>query len=368
MGKKIPKVMEEQKEKLLSGLIEHGMGEQKAQKLWSLFEPFAAYGFNKAHAASYGLVSYQTAYMKANFPPEYMSAVLTADSGDVEKISEIITECKRMGFEVLPPDVNESYSDFTVVRDDKGEITNKIRFGLRSIKNFGEEIGSVIIRERLDNGVFESFAEFLERIQHRNLNKKSLESLIMSGAMDGFGERGMLLTNLEDALTYNRSFTSQAAGQESLFGLMSDSSSVPTFTLKNAPPADMRTMLRWEKELLGLYVSGHPLEEHREKFKNNNINTEIVKTFASSTPVILAGMLDEVKEITTKKGAKMAFAKLSDFDGSIELVAFSKPFENFRDLLVPDTCVVVRGTVSHRNGEPSVLIERMKLLEDSNTV
>src|SRR3989344_2914254 len=199
MGKKIPKVMAAEKEKLIKGLMEHGMSGKKAEELWRLIEPFAAYGFNKAHAASYGRVAYQTAYMKANFPAEYMTAVLTAESGDVEEISKIIEECKRMGFEVLPPDVNESFSDFTVVKG-----VNKIRFGLLSIKNFGEEIGKGIIRERKTNGPYKTYSDFLYRIKHKNFNKKSLESLMMAGALDTLGERGQLMANLEEALAWNR--------------------------------------------------------------------------------------------------------------------------------------------------------------------
>jgi DNA polymerase-3 subunit alpha len=166
MGKKIPELMEEQKKKLFKGFLEHGLTQKKADDLWHLIEPFAAYGFNKAHAASYGRVAYQTAYMKANYPVEYMSAVLTADSGDTDKISETIHECVRMGIVVLPPDINESFADFTVVPDQ-----NTIRFGLTTIKNFGEGITDAIIKERKAGGPFASMQDFLSRIHDRNLNK-----------------------------------------------------------------------------------------------------------------------------------------------------------------------------------------------------
>lgn len=363
MGKKIPAEMEAQKEKLKKGFVANGMSESKATELWALIEPFAAYGFNKAHAASYGRVAYQTSYMKANFPAEYMTAVLTAESGDIDKVSEIIAECKRMGFQVLPPDVNESYSAFTVVRDENKNVTKKIRFGLGSIKNFGEEIGNVIIRERLDHGPFISFSNFLERILHKNLNKKSMEALIMSGAMDSLGERGALLANLEDALAFNRALSTDNSGQTSLFGLLPQKSAGPNFQLKPATEASMQDKLTWEKELLGLYVSGHPLERHQDKFKEHDQTVSVIREMGNGMPVIAAGIFDDVKLITTKRGGRMAFCKLSDFTGTIEVVAFTDTYEQFRDILDKNKCVALRGKISHRNGDPSIILERVKLLE-----
>ncbi|MFM7088941.1 MAG: DNA polymerase III subunit alpha, partial [Candidatus Paceibacterota bacterium] len=192
VGKKIPEEMAKQKDHFISGCIEHsGWPLKKAQELWAWIEPFAAYGFNKAHSASYGRVAYLTAYMKANFPCEYMTAILTAESGDVEKISEIVHECSNMNIKVLPPDVNASFKGFTYIDE------NTIRFGLYTIKNLGSDIGEAIIEERKKNGPYESIGNFLERVQHKNLNKKSMEALIKSGSMDAFGERGQLLNNLE---------------------------------------------------------------------------------------------------------------------------------------------------------------------------
>ena len=277
MGKKIPKVMAEQEEKFISGAVDGGLSSEKAMKLWKLIEPFAAYGFNKAHAASYGRVSYQTAYMKANFPVEFMTAILTADAGDVDKISEIITECKRIGIQVLPPNVNESYTDFTVVEDKRkthstSDELGKIRFGLYTIKNFGADISDIIIKERKHGGKFKSYSDFLERIKHRNLNKKSLEALVKSGAMDDLGERGQMLGNMEESLAYHKEFLDGNGEQESLFGEMADQSSAPVFRLKDSPPATKEEKLLWEKELLGLYISGHPLDKHRDRLEKRNSN------------------------------------------------------------------------------------------------
>ena len=266
VGKKIPEEMAKQKEKFIKGCISHSQFTQKeADQLWTWIEPFAAYGFNKAHAVSYGRVAYITAYLKANFPGEYMAAVLSAESGDVEKIAESITECKRMGIEVLPPDVNESYQEFTIRKREvvgkDGAVTRKnvIRFGLSTIKNFGEGISAFIIKERKTVGKFASLENFLDRIKDRNLNKKSLEALIKAGAMDEFGERGAMLGNLDDLLAYNKE--KGASAQDSLFGGLGGTQA-PGLTLRPMPPATMADKLAWEKELLGLYISGHPLDLH----------------------------------------------------------------------------------------------------------
>ena len=357
MGKKIPEVMEAEKEKLLKGFVEHGgLTPATADKLWKLIEPFAAYGFNKAHAASYGRVAYQTAYMKANYPVEYMSAVLTADSGDTEKIAEIIHECERMGIEVLPPDINESYSFFTVV---PGSQT--IRFGLTTIKNFGEGIADAIIAERKANGPFASLTDLLTRVQDKNLNKKSLEALILTGALNRFGERGLLLANLDAMLAFNKEQAAGAeTGQDSLFGGLE--SSINEFELTPADPATTEQKLIWEKELLGVYVSGHPLDNFEEELKKRGDIALIKADGRNGIPVVTAGMIETVKELLTKKGDRMAFVQLSNKTDSIEMVAFPEVFQNNKDLLEPGSCVAIKGKLNIRNDEPSILIDRMKAL------
>jgi len=354
MGKKIPEVMAAEKDKLFNGLVEHGMTESKAEQLWKLIEPFAAYGFNKAHAASYGRVAYQTAYMKANFPVEYMSAVLTADSGDTEKISEIIHECERMGIDVLPPDINESFADFSVV---PGKQT--IRFGLTTIKNFGAGIAEVIIDERKKHGAFADMQDFLTRIHDRGLNKKSLEALITTGAFDRFGERGQFINNLDNLLHYNKEHVAgQETGQDSLFGEMTE---VNGLTLESSEEASMNQKLLWEKELLGVYVSGHPLNEHKSEVEKRP-SIEQVKNGFKGTTVVTTGLIESVRELLTKKGDKMAFVKLADQKDSIELVAFPEAYADNREILEPGTCVAVKGKLNVRNDEPSILIDRVKVL------
>ncbi len=354
MGKKIPEVMAAEKEKLFKGFIEHGLTDKKAEELWKLIEPFAAYGFNKAHAASYGRVAYQTAYMKANFPVEYMSAVLTADSGDTEKISEIIHECERMGIEVLPPDINESFADFSVV---PGKQT--IRFGLKTIKNFGEGITEIIVEERKKNGTYTSLQDFLTRIHDRNLNKKSLEALICAGAFDAFGDRGQLYGNLDGLLAYNREHvTGKETGQDSLFA---DFGAVSDLKLVSAAEVNIGQRLLWEKELLGVYVSGHPLDELKEEVEKRPRIAQVRAGYKGTT-VVTAGLIESVRELLTKKGDKMAFIKLVDQTDSIELTAFPTTYLEQKDILQPGTCVAIKGKLDIRNDEPSILIDRAKSL------
>ena len=362
MGKKIPAEMEAQKEKLLVGFKEHGMTEKKAQELWALIEPFAAYGFNKAHAASYGRVSYQTAYMKANYPVEYMTAILTAESGDVEKVAEIIHECEKMKIEVLPPDVNASFGGFTVIENmPKDGKTGIIRFGFYTIKNLGTDISDVIIAERKANGKFTSISDFLDRIKNKNLNKKSLEALIKSGAMDDFGERGQLLANMEAMLDYNRE-NSKVSNQGSLFG---DSPEIfsTSFTLQPAEPASQKDKLAWEKELLGLFISGHPLNDFREKIEKSGMSIKRIKeNMSKDMPITFAGIIEEVKVVITKNNDRMAFMRIADFTGTVESVVFPKVFKEIGDKLAVDMIVAIKGKVSERKDEKSVLVDAVKML------
>jgi DNA polymerase-3 subunit alpha len=370
MGKKIPEEMAAQKEKLLEGFLANGMTEKKAQELWALIEPFAAYGFNKAHAASYGLVAYQTAYMKANFPVEYMTAILTAESGDTEKIAEIIHECTQMKIEVLPPSVNESFGGFTVIENAPRENKNGlpaqagvIRFGLYTVKNLGTDISDAIIAERKENGLFKDIGNFLERIKHKNLNKKSVEALIKCGAMDMFGDRGTLLANMEDMLAYNRELGASGDKQQtSLFGDMPEIFSA-SFSLKPAQPASKQEMLAWEKELLGLYISGHPLDRLREKIEANGMNiTKLKAECEKGAPVTFAGIIEEVKPIITKNNERMAFVRVADFTSTIECVIFPKVFSKFSNDIMVDKIIAIKGSVSDRNDEKSVLIDAVKVL------
>ncbi len=374
MGKKIPAEMAAQKEKLLEGFVKNGLTAKKAEMLWKLIEPFAAYGFNKAHAASYGRVAYQTSYMKAHYPAIYMSAVLTADSGDVEKIGEFIADCKKIGIPVLPPSINESFTSFSVIKTrgisalDTGPDRDKIRFGLMTIKNFGEDISHAITAERRAHGKFTSLSDFLERLIDKNLNKRSLEALIKAGALDDFADRGIMLANVENMLKYNKEVSGGNKNQDSLFGIFA-SDGKEKFHLEDAPNATPKEKLDWEKELLGLYISGHPLDKYRSVLDKQEINIKKIKeetekykkTIDEGKPI--GAIIEEMREIMTKKNEPMAFIKIADFTGSIEGVVFPRTYAQFKNALVVDKCVATICKISERNGEISLIIEKLKVLE-----
>ena len=371
MGKKIPAVMKAEKQKLTMGFMRYGkLSKQLAEKLWELIEPFAAYGFGKAHAASYGKVAYQTSYMKANYPVEYLAAVLTADSGDTEQIAVFVAEAKRMGINVLPPDANESGTAFTVVHaatprtplGNQGEsLVNAIRFGLSSIKNFGDGISETIINERKERGPFKTLSDFLARVGSKNLNRKSLESLIKCGALDSLCASGRtsMIENIETMLAFHKEATA-IAPQDTLFGTLM---APPPLVLPEGKPTTLLDKLMWEKELLGIYVSGHPLDAHETITKKAHLSIAKVKTEPQpGMLLILPVLVTEARAILTKSGEKMAFIKIEDKTDSLEAVVFPKLLKQHASLIVPGACLLVKGKVSVRNGEPSLAIEELKPL------
>ncbi len=394
MGKKIPKVMQAEKKKLLKGFIEYGkLSKEKAEKLWKLIEPFAAYGFNKAHAASYGKVAYQTAYMKANYPIEYLAALLTAEAGDIEQTAIYVAEAKRMNVPVLPPDVNESGTVFTVIRREgmstaeapqrdgarteqfsskkieysEGGIPSgephAIRFGLSSIKNFGDGISASIIEEREAHGPYSSLTNFLSRVGSKNLHRRSLESLIKCGALNSLsgasGGRATLLGSIETLLAYHRETTARAP-QESLFGTLT--APIP-LVLPVGESVSLIDKLAWEKELLGIYVSGHPLDAYASYTAKSPLTLAKIKVAPKAgMAIILPVLISEVRSILTKSGEKMAFLKIEDKTESLEAVVFPRLYKEHAAVIVPGTCVLVKGKVAVRNGEPSIAIEDLKVL------
>lgn len=365
VGKKIPEEMVKQKEKFINGCIEKaGFSEDNTHKLWDMIETFAAYGFNKAHAAAYGRVAYLTSYLKANYPVLYMASVLTADSGDVEKIAVMVHECERMGITVLPPDINESFAEFGVVPGERGKEI--IRFGLTTIKNFGQGIADAIIEERKKNGKFKDLEDFFTRVIDRNLNKKSLEALIKTGAFDSlYPDRSMLLYNMESLLKFNKELAKADADQDSLFAFSDTKISALHLV---TPPLENRftqsEMLGWEKELLGLYVTGNPLDEFKTLLTENGHSVTKIKTEAIvGKTIVLAGILEEVKTILTKKGDQMAFLKIKDYTDSIECVIFPKTYEKFKDIIESSECIRVQGNLNERNGERSILVDKIAKLD-----
>ena len=360
MGKKIPAEMQAQKDRFIRGCVERGMKQGRAQELWEQIETFAAYGFNKAHAASYGNLAYKTAYMKANFPVDYMAAVLSADAGDVEKVAEIVAECKRIGISVLPPSVNESKGDFTVVDE------HTIRFGLYSIKNFGTGVADSIMAAQ----PFSSIADFIARVPNKNLNKKSLESLILCGGLDdlpagrhGSSERGLLMHNLETLLKVHRDHMHAPSGQDSLFSATELGTSItPDLRLEEFPPMPLEERFRHEKELLWLYISGHPLDKHKDKLAKGNNSIKHAKENLRGVETVIAGFVETTQDILTKNGERMTFLRIADFSDSIEVVAFPRVLKENGSLLVSGNCLMLKGKISERNGEPSFVVEKARAL------
>lgn len=353
IGKKILAEMAAQKEKFFKQIIERGMKEEVANELWTQIETFAGYGFNKAHAASYGLVAYQTAYLKSNYPPEYMSALMTSNRDDLDKLAVEIEECGRMNIQVLPPSVNESFVDFGVVKD-----SGNIRFGLSAIKNVGQAVAEEIIAGRKNGGIYKDLKDFVTRLGPKVVNKKSLESLVMAGALDDLGERAELLYNMDKILAFASMFQkNQSAGQDSLFG---DTVKVETgnIELEKTRAANKKQRLAWERELLGMYVSEHPLTGIGHVLEPNRTRqlTEI-KAELENQFVRVAGIITTVKKIMTRSNQNMAFAKLEDLTGNVEVLVFPKTLEANPLMWTNDKIVAVDGFVSFKDGAPKILAE-----------
>lgn len=357
MGKKIPELMDEQEQKFKKGCIANNIPSTTADGLWERIKPFATYAFNKAHAASYGIVAYQTAYMKAHYPVQYMTAVLQAEFGDSEKVAAIVRECERMHIEVLPPDINESFRNFAMVS--KHGEPGRIRFGLNAIKNVGEHICDEIYRERKDHGPYTSLENLLERVQDKDLNKKSLESLIQCGALDIFGvDRGVLLANSENILNFGKHLKEKhSTNQGSLFSGTSievDSK----ITLKSAPAATLEQKLIWEKKLLGLYVSAHPFDMYLRRMRESLTLASDIPNTQRDQWVFIGGVIDSIKKKLTKKGTQMLFATIQDQSGQVELLVFPKTYEETKNIWKEGDIVYIVGKTSREEGDTKVFVER----------
>ncbi len=351
IGKKIEKLLKGQKEKFINGIIKNGIDKKIGEQLWSWIEPFAQYSFNKSHAAAYAQVAYQTAYLKTHYPKEFMSALLTADQNDTERIGFLINDCKKMKIEVLPPDINESFMGFSVVPEKP-----QIRFGLSAIKNVGIKIVEEIVKERKKNGSFKSLNDFLTRIESQSLNKKSMESLILSGTFDKFKERGELLYNLNRLLEYSREKRkNKNNGQAGLF----DTGKVETeIKMEKAKPLSEREKLEWEKKLLGLFITGHPLDYLKEKIKNGGISIKEAKRQMSDTRVRVGAIVSNVKKIITKSGEPMYFVRIEDLTDNIELIVFPRALKKNGTLFEEGKALFVSGKISHRDEVPKIICEK----------
>ncbi|MBU0727143.1 DNA polymerase III subunit alpha [Patescibacteria group bacterium] len=355
IGKKIIKELEAQREKFIDGAIKKGHSKDLAITIFEkVIEPFAGYGFNKSHAACYAMIAYQTAYLKARYPTEFMTALLSADYGNSDRIVIEIGECIQMGIQVLPPDVNESRSNFTVVED------GKIRFGLSAIKGLGKGSVRMIIDAR-EEGPFDNLEDFTRRVPSKILNKKTLESLAYGGAMDNFGERKQIGLNYERISDFAKSAdSSYQVGQAGLFDSMGDEAPVDRLELDDVEPASESERLKWEKEYLGLYVSSHPLAGLSKFFEKKVVPLDQLPKKTVSKPIKIGGLVMSFKKITTKKGDMMAIVQLEDTSGKGEAIIFPKNYSKIADQLVEDNILIIDGILEKRMGDMQVVVNSVE--------
>lgn len=362
MGKKDPATMAAQRERFVNGAKRNGIELAKANHIFDQMEKFAGYGFNKSHSAAYALIAYQTAYLKAHYPLEYMAALLNSFLNNTDQVVKYINECRERNLELLPPDVNASDKDFTVV-------AGRIRFGLGAVRNVGEAAIEGIIRSREEHGEFQSFYDFVERVDSQRVNRRVLEQLIKCGAFDTLHpRRACVFAALDAAL--ERAQVAQRdrqSGQVNMFAsLRNKKKQGQALALPDVPDWDGRQTLLFEKESLGFYLSGHPLDSYRDQLAALcTIDTQKITERADGSEVVLCGILSITKEVTTKKGERMAFLTLEDKEGTREVVLFPEVFGKARDLLAGDEPRVVMGTVQQDDKGAKILANRILALEEA---
>lgn len=354
MSKKIPEVMEEQRKNFVTGCIKNGLSETVATKIFDLIDYFSGYGFNKSHSAAYAMISFRTAYLKANFPVEFMCALLTSERDNTDKIVEYVNEANRMGIKILPPDINESDALFKVI-DQK-----TIRFGLLAVKNVGAGAIESIIEQR-KKGKFKSLNELCNNIDLRLVNKKVLESLIKCGALDAFGvTRAQMVSNLDKFLdNANKKQKDRTKGQLSFFdggftnsGFIDSMDSLPAVREWPEPQ-----VLAFEKEMLGFYISGHPLAHYASQLKRfTSSHTANLKQHKDDEEIKIVGLIEKIKNTVTRaKQEKMAILKLEDLEGAVEILVFPKTYSKVSRYLQQNSVVMVTGVLNLREETPKII-------------
>lgn len=365
IGKKKRDIMQAEEPKFIAGCVKQGLTERQAAELWKQIQPFADYSFNKAHATCYAQIAYWTAYLKANFPAAFMAALMTSDYDDNERLAIEINECKHMGLTVLQPDVNESYGEFTVT-----PTLDQIRFGMAGIKNVGTGVVEEIVEARKD-GNFEDLEDFLSRVSSKVSNRKAMDSLVKAGAFDRFSDRNTLLFNLDTVLAYASRLQKQAnTGQTDLFGEAdSSNTSISRSKVQLQPPTsvlDPHEQLVWERELLGIYLSSHPLDPYELMLREQTVPLNELKPELDGKSVSIGGTISDVREIVTRNGQKMAFVKMEDFFGETEIILFPGNYEKTGDVWQRDKIVLVKGKVNAKDkngnftGETKVMVNEAR--------
>jgi DNA polymerase-3 subunit alpha len=370
IAKKQKESLQKHQEKFIKGAVARGMPPSAAEGIFADWEEFARYGFNKSHAADYGVISVQTAYLKAHYPVEYMTAVLSASRGDTDKVALYVEDCKAMGIAVLPPDVNRSQVDFSIEdreaqeadggRQKAGNQPSAIRFGMAAIKNVGEGAVQVILGARAAGGPFASLDDFCQRTDLRAVGKRALECLIKVGALDRFGDRGQMLEGLDQFVNASAAhFRAAEAGQMTLFDGGGGFTGVQLPRVKVV--VTQREQLRWEKELIGLYVSAHPLQPVMEQLGGVITHTSAqLGADDHGKPVTMAGVVTHLRTHTTKKGDPMGFVTVEDVQGSLDLVIFPKTWREVSRWLAAEQIVVIYGKVDAAGGTPKILVDSLR--------
>jgi DNA polymerase III subunit alpha len=362
IGKKIKKELDAQREKFIKGAVDKKYSQKLAEKIFDdVITPFAGYGFNKSHAVGYARISYETAYLKANFPAEFMAALLSSDADDTDRVMIEIEECRSMGIEVLPPDVNESFSQFAAIPPKEKGGQWSIRFGLAAVKGVGESSVHQLIDERKQNGPFLSIEDFARRLPGKILNKKLIESMGKAGALDVFGDRRLFVDHYSLITDYNKGSGDAAGAQTDMFGMMETKMEVTSIEFPTTPAATPQQKLQWEKETLGLYVSSHPLAGLKQYIGRKAKLIADLSTKDVGKKITVAGIQEGIKKIRTKKGETMAIVMLEDPTGKMEVTLFPKTYaENAAMLEMPDTVLVVGGTVDLRMGQLQMRADAVK--------
>ncbi|MEM7803269.1 MAG: OB-fold nucleic acid binding domain-containing protein, partial [Chloroflexota bacterium] len=365
VAKKKKKLMEEHKKKFTEGALDNGQTQEVIDAIWGDIEFFARYGFNKAHAADYAKVTCQTAFLKSHYTVEYLTAMLSVERDKTEKVQRYFAEAKSLGIDVGAPDISRSSLDFTIEDDQARPL---IRFGLGAIKNAGENAINLILDNRAEDGPFKSLDELCERVDLRKVGKRSLEYLVKAGAMIQFGTVPQLLDAIDRMVNYSGSqHDAASAGQMSLFGgtfsapMAVDLTRPENQLKKEFQEADYRKVLEWEKEALGVYVSEHPLERPLNKLKGvTNTSTTDIDINWNSKQVRIAGMISQLRPLTTKKGDPMAFGKLEDLSGDIELVFFPRTWAAHRAEVQVDQVMLVYGKVQADEMRTSIIVDKVQ--------
>ncbi|MCK4892240.1 MAG: DNA polymerase III subunit alpha, partial [Candidatus Pacebacteria bacterium] len=362
MGKKIADLMAKMEKEFIQGCIKNNLDKKLAENTFSDMEKFAEYGFNRSHAVCYALIGYQTAYLKANYPAEFMASLLTSDRENIDRIAIEVDECRQMGIEVLPPDVNKSFVNFGVINENNKE---EIRFGLSAIKNVGQNIVEIIVEERKENKKYEGIEDFVLRVESKDLNKKSMESLIKTGAFDSMEDRNKLLSNMERILNFAKEHQrAKNNGQVSLFGnLESSENDINKLQLNDIQPIEKTERMAWEKELLGLYVSDHPLKECSLYLRNNFKSVNSLSKKEVNQIVKVGGIITKIQKIVTKRGQTMVFAILEDLTGKIEALVFPKLLDENQEIWSEGNIVWVKGKLSDRDGVFKLLTEEIRKID-----